>query len=107
MTQILLTNDANNDLEEIYSYLEDNASIPISDKLLDQFEALFNRLAEMPKMGPVVPELAELGVTQYRHVIDDNYRVIYQAADDAVIVFLIAHTRRDFQDLLMRRLIER
>ena len=104
--QVLLTKNAEDDLIEIHSYVEDNASAAIAERLLNRVEELFTRLSEMLSLGPLVPELADLGIIDYRQLADDLYRVIYQVADETVIVFLIAHTRRDFQYLLMRRLLD-
>lgn len=104
MKPVQLTGDAENDLIDTHDYLVQTASEAVADSVLAQFEALFSDLAEFPQSGRVVPELDVLGISEYRQLLTENYRVIYAEIDSAIIVFLIAHQRRDFSTLLLKRL---
>ena len=51
------------------------------------------------------PDLAALGVREYREVFFKPYRIIYRVQNEHVYVYLIADGRRDMQELLSRRLV--
>jgi toxin ParE1/3/4 len=52
-----------------------------------------------------VPELREIGVTEYREVVRKPYRIVYFTVGRQVYVVAILDGRRDLEDLLARRLL--
>ena len=59
----------------------------------------------MPTMPRFTPELAAIGVTDYRQRAFKPYRIIYRIVGMKVYVYLVADGRRDMQSLLTRRLL--
>jgi plasmid stabilization system protein ParE len=55
------------------------------------------RLADLPRMGRVVPEV---GNDLFRELVVDNYRVLYRVQQDVVMVVGIVDARRDFHQWL-------
>ena len=103
--EVLLTDDAENDLFEIYRYVAFNDSLEKADQLLDKLEELVQALARLPARGHVPPELARIGVTDYREVHFKPYRVIYRIEGQRVFVYCVLDGRRDLQSLLQQRLL--
>ena len=103
--EVLLTDDAVLDLEDLYSYIAEHDTPQSADYVLDRLEKTILSLAEFPKRGPYPPELIALGIRDYRQVFFKPYRVIYRVMDKAVYVYVIADGRRDLQSLLQRRLL--
>jgi toxin ParE1/3/4 len=56
-------------------------------------------------MGTPIRELESLGWLQFRQVLWRQVRVIYELRGDAVVVYMLLHSRRDFQTHLQRRLL--
>lgn len=103
---VLLTDDAAGDLEELYSYIAMHDSPRRAEAVLNKMEGVFGRLTESPNRGSRPKELLALGIRDYRQVFFRPYRIIYRVIDTNIYIFLIADGRRDMQSLLERRLLE-
>ncbi len=106
MFSVLLTNDAERDLEELYDYIALHDAPPKATYVLGQISQMFTRLAELPERGTIPKELQKLGIKEFREVFFKPYRIIYRVLDKNVYVLLIVDGRRDMQSLLQRRLLE-
>jgi toxin ParE1/3/4 len=105
MHKVYLTNAAQQDLLDLYQYVERNDIPGNADYVLDQLQQLVESLVELPTRGAVVKELALLGIHEYRELYFKLYRVIYRQLPSGVYVYLIADGRRNMQSLLQRRLL--
>ncbi len=103
--RVRITEDAEQDLIDIYRYIALNDSAENAEYVLKQLESLCARLTELPERGHVPPELDRIGVTNYREVCFKPYRVIYEAIRQNVFIHCILDGRRDMPALLQRRLI--
>lgn len=103
--EVVLTEDAAKDLEELIGYLEAGDGPVAADRVLARIGRKLEGLGELPARGAPVRELAELGIVEYREVFFKPYRLIYRVFEARVVVFVIADGRRDFQTLLERRLL--
>jgi toxin ParE1/3/4 len=103
--QVLLTDDAERDLEDIYTYIAEHDCRQNADSVLDRLLEVTDSLATSPERGLVPRELAALGIQEYRQVFFAPYRVIYRHFDQQVIIYVIADGRRDMQSLLARRIL--
>ncbi len=104
-SEVLLTNDAARDLNEIYNYIAFHDSPQKADYVLNRFEKVFSSLSEFPERGAYPNELLALGIREYRETFFKPYRIIYRVMDKIVYVLLIVEGRRDMQSLLQRRLL--
>lgn len=102
---VLLTEDAVDDLNDIYAYISKHDSPRKAKYVLDKIEEKFTSLSEQPQRGVYPKELVALGIRDYREVFFKPYRIIYRVVDQKVYVYLIADGRRDFQSLLQRRML--
>lgn len=103
--EVLLTDDARRDLEEIHEYITSHDSATSADYVLEQIELLFRSLETFPERGNYPQELLELGIREYRERFFKPYRVMYRIIENRVYVMLIADGRRDMRSLLEKRLI--
>jgi toxin ParE1/3/4 len=104
--KVHLTAGAVRDLENIHEHTTDYRSPREADQLLDTFEKIFQNLKTHPDRGRHPPELADLGILEYRELISAPYRLVYRAEGNDVYVIVIADGRRDMQSLLSRRLLD-
>ena len=102
--EVLLTEDALRDLEDIYTYIAENDSQANAKRVLDRIEDVVGSLADNPQRGSCPKELQALGIRDYRQVFFKPYRVIYRAIGQRVYVYVVTDGRRDIQTLLTRRL---
>lgn len=102
---VYLSEDAAQDLQEIYDFVYANDSPVRADHVLTQIERAVSGLARFPNRGSYPKELLALGMREYREVFFKPYRVIYRTIEKSVYVYLIADGRRDMQTMLERRLL--
>lgn len=103
--EVLLTEDAEQDLEDLYAYIAKFDSPKNADYVLDRLLEIAESLAISPERGSQPKELRSLGIQEYRQVFFKPYRVIYRVLDEKVVIYVIADGRRDMQNLLSRRLL--
>ena len=103
--EVLLTEDAAGDLEELYDYIAERDAPAKADHVLDRIGRVMETLATFPERGSYPKELLALGIREYRQTFFKPYRVIYRVIGERVYVYLIVDGRRDMQALLQRRLL--
>jgi toxin ParE1/3/4 len=95
------------DLDEILDYIASERDV---DQALQVYERLRNGIASlssMPRRFRQVPELVDVGLFEYREVIERPYRLVFRIADHEVVILAILDSRRDLEELLVQRAIER
>jgi toxin ParE1/3/4 len=106
--EVVLTEDAEQDLQELYDYIAEHDAPAKADHVLDCIEQVLASLAYMPERGAWTKELLALGIREYRETYFKPYRVIYRVIQtekrSMVYVYLIVDGRRDMQALLQRRM---
>ena len=106
---VSLTDDAKEDLQDLYDYIAAHDAPIKADGVLNKLEDLMQSLAKFPERGAVTKELRDVGIKDYREVYFKPYRVIYRVIyrvlSAKVLVYLIVDGRRDMQALLTQRLI--
>jgi toxin ParE1/3/4 len=81
---------AERDLDEVWSYIAEDASPAMADRLIDAIFDRFELLVEQPRMGRNRPEFGD-GV---RSFVVESY-VIYYRFDQDVLIARVLHGRRD------------
>jgi toxin ParE1/3/4 len=102
--EVLLSEQAERDIEDIYRYIAEHDDVRKADRGLAALEKSCRALADFPERGNVPKELQPLDITEYREVHYKPYRVIYRIFGSRVIVYCVLDGRRDMQSLLQRRL---
>ena len=103
--EVLLSENAEADIEDIYYYVAEYDAVEKADRLIEALERACLRLCDLPERGNVPKELQALGITEYREVHYKPYRIIYRITGQQVIVYCVLDGRRDMQTLLQRRLL--
>jgi plasmid stabilization system protein ParE len=70
-----------------------------------RLQARAESLLTLTPRGRIVPELREIGVNQYRELIERPWRLIYTVDAGRIAVVAVLDSRRDLQTLLLERLI--
>ncbi len=103
--EVLLTEGAEQDLEDLYDYIAEFDCAANANRVLDRLLEVAQSLAQFPERGTYPRELLELGIRDYRQTSFKPYRIIYRVLDLKVYIHLIVDGRRDMQSLLSRRLL--
>lgn len=102
---VLITAEAERDLWELYLYVAANDAPERAEQLLEAIEKEINSLDTLPSRGHFPPELARIGVLEFREIFYKPYRIIYEISGDQVFVHCVLDGRRDLADLLHDRLL--
>ncbi len=103
--EVLITQGAERDLEEIYDHIAEFDTPEKADYVLNRLLEVAERLATFPDRGPHPKVLQALGIREYRQTYFKPYRLIYRVIGKQVIIYLIADGRREMQSLLAGRLL--
>ncbi|MCR5612674.1 type II toxin-antitoxin system RelE/ParE family toxin [Treponema sp.] len=101
--EIIVSEFAEEDLNEIADYYF-SRSPDYVERIISEFEENVMSLQKHPRSGRVVPELERQGITQYRELIQEYYRIIYEISGKKVIVHTIIDGRRNFEDAIISKL---
>ena len=87
--QVNLTQQAQNDVEQIFYYIADD-SINNAANFVLQLEKKVYSLENFPDRNPFIPENEFFG-TDYRHLIYKKYRIVYRIVEKSVFILRIFH----------------
>ena len=102
---VVLTHDAEGDLEHLYHWITGTESETRADRILDELYEGCKSLACFPEKGRVVPELERLGLRTVLEIIQSPWRIIYEVLDETVYVYAVVDSRRDMKSFLEHRLL--
>ncbi|MES2742485.1 MAG: type II toxin-antitoxin system RelE/ParE family toxin [Pseudomonadota bacterium] len=104
--KIIWTQYALNDLQNIREHLKLNESPALANRVTQEILAEVNSLKNWKNKGTFVPELEDLHLSTHRQLLAGQNRIIIERGqDDNVYVHMIAHTSRDLDALIRRRLL--
>ena len=101
---VFWTQTAENDFTFILKYIQKDS--PSNAKMV--FLALKEQALKLeffPERGRIVPELQEFGITQYREIIIQRWRMIYKIVDERVYVLSLIDARQNGEDILFNRYV--
>ena len=96
---------AEKDLLAIVEYIANDSP----QRAYDMFKELKKKASSLhtfPDRGRVVPELRQQEITQYRELMITPWRIIYRISEREVYVLSVLDSRRNVEDILLRRLID-
>lgn len=103
MYQIVWADIAGSDLKEIIDYIAID-SLADALKILKKIKQSASSLYTSPERGRVVPELQDQGILTYRELIVPPWRIIYRISGKDVYVLSVLDSRRNVEDILLKRL---
>ena len=103
IAEIIISEFAEEDLDEIASY-HYSRSPNYVERIISEFEENVLSLQKHPKSGRTVPELERQGITKYRELIQEYYRIVYEISGNKIIIHTIIDGRRNFEEIIISKL---
>jgi len=103
--EVIWTKSAQFDLETIIEYIKTD-SIDIAKNIYFAIEKECDNLYYFPERKRVVPELQQIGISKYKEVIYQRWRIIYKIESKKVSILLVVDSSRNLEDILFQRLIQ-
>ncbi len=91
------------DLTDIIEYIAGD-SPSYAHQVFKGIKRKASSLYTCPDRGRIVPELQDQGITQYRELIIAPWRIIYRISERNVYVLSVLDSRRNMEDILLKRL---
>ena len=99
------TSNAKEDLLNIVDYIKQD-SVENARKVYAQIREKAHSGNLFPLRGRVVPELQKEGITIYRELITQPWRVMYKIENDTVYIMAIFDSRQNVEELLLQKLLK-
>lgn len=103
--QIIFIEEAAIDLKELKSYIIRNFSKDNWRMTYSKIKSVLDNLKKNPFTGHIVSEIEDVNLIQYRQIISEMNRIIYEIRQYTVYIHIIVDTRRDMASLLNKRLL--
>ena len=103
--EIVWARTAENDLNEIVDYIAIDSPANAL-KIFKKIKIKASRLYTMPERCRIVPELKDQGIMQYRELIVPPWRIMFRIAEMKVYVLSVLDSRRNIEDILLKRLVD-
>ena len=100
-----ITQNAENDLNEIILFIAQN-NPRTAIKIMEKLQAKINTLDHFPNRGGYVPELLAKNIQEYRQITESPWKIIYKIDDKTVHILAVIDSRRNLQDILIRKLLK-
>ena len=101
--EIIISEFAEADLDELAAYYY-SRSPKFVERIISEFEENVMSLQKNPKSGRIVPELERQGITKYRELIQEYYRIVYEISGNKIIIHTIIDGRRNFEEIIISKL---
>jgi plasmid stabilization system protein ParE len=97
--------NAANDLEAIVSYVSEN-DLTEAFEIYSEIKNAASELNHFPARGRFVPELGKYGIKIYREIIIKVWRILFRIEKNTVYIITVFDSRRNFEDILLERLLK-
>ncbi len=92
--RVFWTDTARSQLEEIFDYYKNKASIKIARKLVKKIIDRTIQLEKNPNSGPKEPLLFRRKF-EFRYLVEGNYKIIYWKQDNYIIIASVFDCRQN------------
>ena len=93
-------------MESIIEYIKID-SVDIAKKIFFEIKKECEDLHYFPQRKRVVLELQQIGISKYREIIHERWRIVFKIDNTKVYVLLVVDSRRNLEDILFQRLIDK
>jgi len=96
---------AHRDIKGIFDIIS-LSSVDIALDILNLIKIISEGLNRVPLRGRIVPELKFHSIENYREIIIEPWRIVYRIENDKVYIISIFDGRRNFEDILLARILK-
>ncbi len=104
--QVYWSESAQFDLGMIIDYIAAD-SFANAKKIFATIKVSCLKLESFPDIGRIPIELNEINIDSYREIVVMAWRIIYRVNIDNIDVLAVIDSRRDIDDMLLTRLLNR
>lgn len=102
--RVFWTGIAERELREIVQFIACNSPASAM-KILRLVHEKSDELQCCPERGRIVPELLAQGVSLYRELVIQHWRLLYRISGSKVFILSLIDSRRNVEDILLHRFL--
>jgi toxin ParE1/3/4 len=95
------------DVESILDYIAAHGGPVAADHVCELIVRRAEKLVLSPERGRVVPEIREIGIADYRELIEKPYRICFRVHGHDIVIVSVLDGRRDLARILIDRAMGR
>ncbi|MEA1910523.1 MAG: type II toxin-antitoxin system RelE/ParE family toxin [Spirochaetota bacterium] len=104
-SKVIWSKDASLDLVDIVSYIKIDSGKGIAKEIYTRIKSEVDKIVDFPKAGIIVPELADIGITDIYQIIVSPWKVYYKVIEDKILVLSVIDGRRNLEEILYKKII--
>jgi toxin ParE1/3/4 len=98
--KIIWSKDAGEELIEIISWYKYNAGKNVAQKIYSKINSRIKKLKDMSKIGKQVQILKDIGIHEYRQIVQDHWIIYYRVEGESVHIISVIEGRRNLEEIL-------
>ncbi len=106
MRKVFWSFDAKTDLAKILGYLKETAGAEFARQVYTRLWEKIKKSTSYPDGYRVVAEFSEIGVVEYREIIESPWRIFFRTSENESRIVSIIDGRRNVEQVLYRKMID-
>jgi toxin ParE1/3/4 len=98
--------DAGEEFIEIISWYRQNIGKSTAKRIYSKINSQIMRLKDMPEIGKPVQILKDIGINDYRQIVQDNWILYYKVEGNNINIISIIDGRRNLEEILYKKVID-
>jgi toxin ParE1/3/4 len=104
--EITWSKDAGEEFVEIISWYKYNVGKNTAQKIYTKINSQIRKLKDMPGIGKQVQILKEIGINDYRQIIQDHWIIYYKVEGQSIHIISVIDGRRNLEEILYKKIID-
>ncbi|MDR1972637.1 MAG: type II toxin-antitoxin system RelE/ParE family toxin [Treponema sp.] len=98
--------DAGEEFIEIVSWYKYTYGKSVAQKIYLKIKSQVKNLKDMPGMGKSVQILKDIGINDYRQIVQDNWIIYYKVDGQIINIISVIDGRRNLEEILYKKIID-
>ena len=104
--KIIWSKDAGEEMIEIISWYKYNVGKNIAQKIYKNINLQIKKLKDMPGIGKKVQILKDIGINDYRQIVQDHWIIYYKVEKENIHIISVIDGRRNLEEILYKKIID-
>jgi toxin ParE1/3/4 len=98
--------DAGEEFIEIISWYKYNVGKNVAQRIYLKIKSQIKKIKDMPGMGKAVQILKDIGINDYRQIVQDHWIIYYKVDGQIINIISIIDGRRNLEEILYKKIID-
>jgi toxin ParE1/3/4 len=104
--KIIWSKDAGEEFIEIVSWYKYKAGKNVAQRIYSKINSQVKKLKDMPGLGKQVQILNDIGINDYRQLVQDHWIIYYKAEGQTINIISVIDGRRNLEEILYKKILD-